>query len=182
MPIRRWTKEDHEFLRLNAQAMKTKELARRLNRSVVSIRARASVYGWPMRNLYKYMGCTRRKQQGVVATRQPTTAELHWIAGFLEGEGCFRFSSTTEHSNAKQVSREPLDRLQSLVGGAIRPHSHALQRARGGKGKDGWTWYVSGARARGIMMTLYPLLSTRRQGQVRTALGARLDPAVCARA
>src|SRR3972149_6475675 len=88
---------------------------------------------------------------------------LHWAAGFLEGEGYFlstRPNSSTVSVTQKQ--REPLERLLRLFGGRVKP---------GGKDKAYWVWQVYGSGARGVTMTLYSLMSPRRQEQMCAALG-----------
>lgn len=104
----------------------------------------------------------------LAATKSPPTRDLEWGAGFLEGEACFygHPRRPSEHVDVAQVNREPLDRLLALFGGTIRLH-----RAGSEKWKDTWLWRVSGARARGVMMTLYSLLSRHRKSQIRAALG-----------
>jgi hypothetical protein len=101
-------------------------------------------------------------------TRKASVARRHrdlaWAAGFLEGEG--NFASTSSHSQqvtAVQVNREPAERMLALFGGTLylRP-----QRGR----RDAWRWTVCGSRARGVMLTLYPLLSVKRQAQIRAGL------------
>ncbi len=95
---------------------------------------------------------------------KPTARDLEWAAGFLEGEGCFRRSwpgkGGTEHVSASQKIREPLEKLQTFFGGSIGPDRI------GGT----YRWQVYGPRARGVSMTLYSLLSNRRQKQIRDAL------------
>lgn len=108
----------------------------------------------------KYYGQRNKTARSIT---QPTSRDLEWAAGFLEGEGTFRASARSEHVNAGQNERETLDRLKALFGGAVRsyPNTHR---------DEFFQWYVSGTRARGVMMTLYLLLSTRRQAQIRKAL------------
>lgn len=102
------------------------------------------------------------------ATRAPTVMELAWAAGFLEGEGAFAVNGRKcEVVNAVQVNREPLTLLRDVFGGAL------AQRVPRGQQKPYWHWQTSGARARGIMLTIYPWLSARRRGQVTRALAAR---------
>jgi hypothetical protein len=93
----------------------------------------------------------------------PTFSDLCWVAGFLDGEGCFR-GSRTDMVEASQVDIWPLKRLQSFFGGSI--------RAVSGKGKrqDFFLWRVWGGRARGVQFTLYSLMSPRRQAQIEFAL------------
>lgn len=109
----------------------------------------------------------RQIAKDVAATR-PTVRDLAWVAGFLEGEGSFfaqqgRFPQVS----ATQVQREPLHRLSALLGGKVyeRPPRSPTQQS------TGW-WRVSGARARGVALTLYGMMSPRRQAQIRAMLGA----------
>ena len=98
-----------------------------------------------------------------------TTRDLDWAAGFLEGEGSFRVSRAQRSPfaivSAGQVQKEPLEHLQRIFGGQIyfRPR-HQSNR------QDFWQWQKAGSHAVGIMMTLYGLMSPRRQEQIRTTL------------
>jgi len=85
--------------------------------------------------------------------------DLYWIAGFLEGEGCF-YNRRQMRVIASQVNLEPLERLQALVGGVVKPKKHQTI----------YEWVAWGPRAAGIAMTLYPLLSRRRQLQAAKTL------------
>lgn len=109
------------------------------------------------------------------ASISPSNADLAWAAGFLEGEGCFSRVGASGHAEACQVNEEPIVRLQTLFGGTV---SQRLQSRRilpnGSESRSGspiWRWRVSGARARGIMFTLFHFLSARRRGQILAALG-----------
>lgn len=93
----------------------------------------------------------------------PSTVDLAWAAGFLEGEGSF---IATKHAkshmvSAPQMHREPLDRLAKYFGGtvAIRAKSHTP-----------FAWQIYGARARGVMMTLYSFMTVKRKQQILSAL------------
>jgi hypothetical protein len=99
--------------------------------------------------------------------RSPTMRDLGWAAGFLEGEGCFHHNSSkyrVPQIDAVQVNREPLTQLRSFLGGSV-----ALRHGRVYQ-SDFWVWQVGGTRARGVMMTMYPMMSAKRQGQIRRAL------------
>jgi hypothetical protein len=89
--------------------------------------------------------------------------ELYWAAGFLEGEGCF----STHRSvciAASQVTLEPLQRLQALLGGGVRgPYSFKTAH----KSQPIWCWTLSGARGIAAVMSLYSLMSARRQTAIR---------------
>lgn len=96
-----------------------------------------------------------------------TLRGIEWIAGFLEGEGSFSSKSSGSRKRpyrnseiqATQLQRWPLDKLVSLIGGTI-----CLS-----KGKY-WRWSGSGGLARGLAMTIYSLMSLRRQEQIRIML------------
>ena len=101
------------------------------------------------------------------ATVSPSTKDLYWIAGFLEGEGGFRKGGNSKYSQtvyASQVQKEPLERLQKFLGGSLKP------QGKRGTHSSHWRWNAYGNRARGIMMTLYTLMSPRRQEQIKQAL------------
>jgi len=106
-----------------------------------------------------------------------TSRDLGWAAGFLEGEGTFRLranlrrSGGTTEINATQVHREPLDRLRLLFGGAIYLR-HRHPHPKSFSSRPIYNWYLSGVAARGLMMTLYPMMSSARKAQIRTALDA----------
>lgn len=102
------------------------------------------------------------------ADRASIRDDILWVAGFLEGEGCFGMNSPTARCatiSAAQVDKEPLARLRTFLGGSIRS-----KNGRGKNHSDHYVWQISGKRARGVMMTLYSLLSTRRKEAVRKAL------------
>ena len=90
---------------------------------------------------------------------------IHWIAGFFEGEAYFGLTRTTPHLAVAQLNREPLDKLQILLGGKI--NTFARKEVKGNGGGVYYRWYAYSAKAGGIMMMVYPLLSKRRQFQIR---------------
>jgi hypothetical protein len=97
-----------------------------------------------------------------------TPRQIEWAAGFLEGEGSFRWTRTRSPFalvSAGQVQREPLERLQAIFGGQI----YARPRHESNR-QDFWQWQKAGGGAAGIMMTLYSLMSPRRKDQIRTAV------------
>lgn len=105
------------------------------------------------------------------ATQHPRVRDLAWAAGFLEGEGSFyqsggakRRHRGTAYVVAYQVNKQPVQRLLSVLGGALH------QRQARGKAQPVWVWRASGSRARGIIMTLFAFMSDKRQTQMRDAL------------
>lgn len=101
----------------------------------------------------------------VAATRSPTINDLYWAAGFMEGEGSFIRARNSQYVCAPQRDGEPAKKMLALFGGTLR------HRATDKRWPDKfyWDWRAYGARARGIMLTLYPLMSARRQAQIRVA-------------
>lgn len=93
-------------------------------------------------------------------------ADLYWVAGFIEGEGCFAIKANRRrcHISVPQVQRWPLEKLQLLVGGVIYPS----------RTEKKYTWVLEGknhcAEAIALMQTLYVLMSPNRQERIREAL------------
>jgi hypothetical protein len=102
------------------------------------------------------------------AVLHPTVRDLEWATGFLEGEGYFGRTKSGEEMKAVQANPEPLHRLFAMFGGRLSGRDKKNY-------KPNWrptaVWRVNGGRARGVMMTLYALLSRVRQLQIREALG-----------
>lgn len=95
-----------------------------------------------------------------------TSAQIQWLAGFLEGEGSFTFAAGTVRVSAVQVQRWPLERCASIIGGRIR----LITRKYRENSKPIHMWNLYSVNAAGLMMTLYSLLSPDRQLQIRNAL------------
>ncbi len=96
--------------------------------------------------------------------------EMYWVAGFLDGEGSFSLSggkpARTPRLQATQVELFPLEKLHRLFGGG----TIRVQRPNPLSRHTCHTWVLTGPRAAAIMMTIYPLMSPRRQGQIRRVL------------
>lgn len=104
-----------------------------------------------------------------------TYAELNWLAGLMEGDGCF-----TVH--VKGPYRRPQITLGMSDEDTIR-RAHAIATVghvngpytkmtpAGKPGKPVWRWTVSDqADAAGLMMMLFPLMGQRRQERIRRIL------------
>ena len=106
-----------------------------------------------------------------LATQHPTKADLDWAAGFLEGEGSFgHYGKTSLHNGSERVSaaqkqEECLYRLARLFGGRVGKY-----RKENIRGRIFCYWQINGTLARGLMMTLFPLLSKWRRKQITQAL------------
>lgn len=92
--------------------------------------------------------------------------DIYWTASFLEGEGCFQSRAHCPSVSATQVEKEPLEALKSLFGGTI----YFVKFSHTGLRKDNYVWRLGASAATALMMTLYPLMKSRRQSQIRAAL------------
>ena len=107
-----------------------------------------------------------------------TAAELSWFAGLLEGEGCF-YSGARSGQKVRRpmfilamADQDVVERAARLVGG---PRICA-KIPKNRRYKTMWILRVGDRRAVQWMMTLYPLLGTRRQQQIRRVLHAWRRP------
>lgn len=94
-----------------------------------------------------------------------STNDIHWLAGFLDGEGCFSFNRNTCRIQVAQKELWPLHKVQKLLGGNIYTFA--------GGYKPGQTYHalhITGKHAAGAMMMLFSLLSPRRQEKVGACL------------
>lgn len=114
---------------------------------------------------------SRERRTTPKATAKPGLRDLEWAAGFLEGEAAIRRIGCSQNIQVSQLNPDPLKRLQRLFGGSIAlyPNARSSNNACGFIGQ----WNVCGTRARGVMLTLYGLLSAVRQKQVREAFRRR---------
>lgn len=117
--------------------------------------------GWCRKHYrrWKRTGSTDRIYPDLVrdASVRPSVNDIHWAAGFIEGEGSF----TSARVQVGQKDRSLLLRLQRLFGGSVYAYDNVDRVAQ---------WCASGERARGVAMTLYPLLSVRRQKAIRESI------------
>jgi hypothetical protein len=100
---------------------------------------------------------------------------LGWTAAWLNGEGSFHLKPKqgTACVQTSQKSRQALDWLQLMFGGSI---CFSLSHSRM-KTYPIWRWALTGPRAVGLMLTLYPLMTAKRQGEIhKTLLAWRQRP------
>src|SRR5262245_46842477 len=99
-------------------------------------------------------------------TWKGSNEELAWVAGFLEGEGCFvlhkadRGKYAYARVRAYQVEKWPIDRLHQLLGGEM----HLRAKRHPGHQRC-WVWSLN-TGATDLMKMLRPLMSPRRQDQI----------------
>lgn len=98
--------------------------------------------------------------------------ELAWLAGILEGEGCFLLT-TKSKSNlgypqiaVSMTDKDVMDRIALLLEASI----YVKEDKRKEHYKDQWTARINGARAVSWMMTLYSFMGERRKAKIRQVL------------
>jgi len=97
-------------------------------------------------------------------TIHPTTWNITWAAGIYEGEGwCGKGNS--EMAAVGQKDRWLCDKLRDMFGGYVSDEGVYKSGKYEGK-KRGFSWHISGPRARGFLMTIWKFLSPRRQEQL----------------
>lgn len=92
--------------------------------------------------------------------------QIHWIAGLLEGEGCFYQRRNGDVLvQVAMTDGDVIGRLQAILGFGT------LKRRRLPSGKIAYQW-SSGHQANGVglMMTLLPLMGARRGDKIRECL------------
>ena len=99
-------------------------------------------------------------------TESPTIPNIHWAAGFLEGEGSFNTAHGTLTVQAAQVNREPLSRLREMFGGNIYFQKRHEDRVKFLNASDFYRWAVFGRRAERVVMLIYRDMSQRRKRQI----------------
>lgn len=103
-----------------------------------------------------------------------TTADLHWLAGVLEGEGCFggywRGPYFQPMISLQMTDRDVVDRAADLLGCA-RPQRSCDARGR----KPMWRCGVQNRRAVNWMADLHALMGVRRQSKIGAVLAQYAD-------
>lgn len=94
-----------------------------------------------------------------------TSHDVYWAAGFLDGEGYFQ---KTAHRRCPRISASqkqewPLLKLQAMFGGNI---YHRVTDSRRPDRKY-YIWERTGRHGIAAMMTVYALMSPRRQERIR---------------
>lgn len=100
--------------------------------------------------------------------------DLAWLAGLLEGEGCFSYrAGCTPTISVGMADRDVMDRVAVLMGGHVltakkrQPHHKTLYIVN-----------LNGTRAHRLMRTLQPFMGERRAakiGEILAADGIRVE-------
>jgi len=94
-----------------------------------------------------------------------TVRNIEWLAGFLDGEGCFYMNRSTCRIQIAQKDPWPLLKVQGIIGGRFYSVKGSIP------GRRYHALFLTGRRAVGGMMTVYSLMSPRRQAKIVEILG-----------
>ena len=95
------------------------------------------------------------------------SVDLYWLAGLLEGEGCFNMSGSKVGSARLSLNMTDLDvveRAAKLVGAEIKYPKQYPNR------KKVYRIELFSNKAAGWLMTLYPLMGERRKQAIENTL------------
>ena len=107
--------------------------------------------------------------------RNMTPQELGWVAGILEGEGCFTPSRQRSGDKTYVYARIQLNmtdedvmiRFHETVGIGRLSGPHYYKNPNW---KPRWTWRVSNGDAKDLMREIRPLMGARRGGAIDASL------------
>lgn len=103
-----------------------------------------------------------------------STKEIAWLAGLLEGEGCFVWTPYNNNGDKERgrpriiltiCDKDVIQRARNLMGVG----REIYVDDREGR-KSAYQLYLTGTDAAAWMMTLYTLLGERRRSQIRDVL------------
>ena len=89
--------------------------------------------------------------------------EIAWLAGLLEGEGCFREHKHSPGITLNSTDRDVVEHAADILG-IPRPTKSWIQRPNR---KPMWCVALHGAHAIAWMMTLYTFMGERRRARIR---------------
>lgn len=92
--------------------------------------------------------------------------DIYWLAGLLEGEGCFGLLAFGQpRIQLTMTDRDVIDRVAMIAGPAVKgPYRQSGNR------QEVFAVTITGRKAAGWMMSIYPLMGQRRQSKIREAL------------
>lgn len=91
--------------------------------------------------------------------------DLYWLAGLVEGEGCYRAQGGALALQIAMTDRDVIERAAKMLSTRVYVQEKAVPRQRM------YATVVSGPRAAGWMMTLYSLMGERRRSKIADCLG-----------
>lgn len=106
--------------------------------------------------------------------RDMTETDLHWVAGLLEGEGCFHFTMRPNFRfvvKCNMTDEDVIRRLHAVVGAGNVRGPLAKRTQTGTLGKPQWLWTLGRTQgADELLPLLLPLMGARRSDKMREIL------------
>lgn len=93
--------------------------------------------------------------------------DIIWLAGLLEGEGCFSLNEKTPTITLCMTDKDIVEKVAKIF---KRQMTVDLREKRSGGNKNAYITRICAADAVGWMLTLYSLLGIRRQSKIREIL------------
>ena len=87
-------------------------------------------------------------------------SDLYWLAGLLEGEGCFSRTRSSPLVNLRMTDRDTVDRAAELMGAKVVP------KKRDGNRKIAFEARIYGDKALDLMGLMKPLMMERRKSRI----------------
>ena len=94
------------------------------------------------------------------------TSYIHWLAGLLEGEGCFYFHRHQALVQLKMTDLDVVQRVANLFGSPVHEDRSSSRR----NPKHSICFSTTTNSGAGWMMMLYPLLGIRRREKIHRVL------------
>lgn len=101
---------------------------------------------------------------------QASETDKAYAAGFFDGEGSCAFHNGGLQVSVTQNDRECLDKLRRFFGGKVTGPNYDKTNELSDNPR--YAWWIFGPRAHGFLMTIFSLLSKRRQKQTKGAIDA----------
>ena len=104
-----------------------------------------------------------------------TKVEIAWLAGLIEGEGCFlrkkrqRGVTFQPIVQIRMSDKDVIDRAAALMGGNVKPMRPSDKTTYPHK-KQMWEVRVYDTKARTVMEAVYDLMGARRQAKIEDIL------------
>ncbi len=129
----------------------------------------------PRTSSFRWRSLMRRDPNAVPITLK----DIYWVAGIIEGEGSFLLAR--RHSTCRGIGKtvyiypsillgmtdkDVVERVAGLLKSSVRKRGGRSRPVR----KDIWITQILGARAASWMMTLLPIMGTRRADRIREIL------------
>lgn len=95
----------------------------------------------------------------------PDLSDIHWLAGLLEGEGCFFMTRTSPCIRLRMTDKDVVTRAAELLGGKVHE-----EEVRNVEWKTTFRVDICGPNAIVWMVTLLPLLGARRRAKINEIL------------